>query len=78
MSSTTSILTPCPLLNEKQASEYLQFTPRALQKWRLDGSGPKFVKISGRAVRYRKIDLDDWIENRIRRSTSDPGQHTEV
>lgn len=61
------------LMTEDQTAQYLQFTPRALQKWRLDGSGPKYVKISGRAVRYRKQDLDEWIEHRIRRSTSDPG-----
>lgn len=58
------------LLNEQQAAEYLEFTPRALQMWRHKGNGPKYVKISSRAVRYRKRDLDEWIEAHVRTSTS--------
>lgn len=64
---------PAPLLTETQAAEILQLTPRALQAWRYQGRGPRFVKISARAVRYRLDDLEEWIETRLRRSTSDPG-----
>ena len=64
---------PAPLLTEIQAAEILQLTPRALQAWRYQGRGPRFVKISARAVRYRLDDVEAWIENRLRRSTSDPG-----
>lgn len=61
------------LLTETQAAELLQLTPRALQAWRYQGRGPRFVKISARAIRYQLDDLQDWITNRLRRSTSDPG-----
>jgi len=64
---------PDALLTESQAASLLGFTPRALQMWRYRGGGPKFVKISSRAVRYRRRDLLDWIESRIRFSTSDSG-----
>ena len=62
-----------PLLTETEAAEYLSLTKRALQAWRCQGRGPRFVKISARAVRYRLEDLEGWVEGRLRRSTSDPG-----
>ncbi len=62
-----------PLLTEAEAAEYLKLTCRALQAWRYKGRGPQYVKISSRAVRYRLEDLEGWIENRLRSSTSDPG-----
>lgn len=61
------------LLTEDQAAELLQLTPRTLQAWRYQGRGPRFVKISARAVRYQLPDLQSWIAERLRRSTSDPG-----
>lgn len=59
------------LLTEKQAAEFLGFTARALQKWRIQGTGPKFVRISSRAIRYQVQDLIDWIEENKRQSTSE-------
>ena len=61
------------LLTEPEAAAFLNFSPRALQAWRVRGGGPPYVKISTRAVRYRKSDLDRWIEERLRTSTSDAG-----
>jgi hypothetical protein len=61
------------LLREDQAAELLNFTPRALQSWRQRGGGPLFVKVSPRAVRYRRRDLASWAEARLRRSNSDNG-----
>ncbi|MFH1742169.1 MAG: DNA-binding protein [bacterium] len=68
---------PDALMNEEQAAAFLKFTPRALQMWRHRGGGPQFVKISSRAVRYRKCDLLTWVEERLRRSTSDNGERDE-
>lgn len=62
-----------PLLTEAEAAAYLSLTKRALQAWRYQGRGPHFVKISARAVRYRLEDLQEWVGDRLRRSTSDPG-----
>jgi hypothetical protein len=39
---------------------------------RTRGGGPVFVKL-GRRVVYRREDLDHWLEERRRTSTSDPG-----
>jgi len=61
------------LLTEKEAAKYLNFTPRFLQSRRVRGDGARFVKISSRAVRYRKSDIDAWVESLLRKSTSDRG-----
>ncbi len=47
------------------------YSPAALAQLRYTGRGPKFVKVSSRAVRYRASDLNEWIESRVRCSTSD-------
>jgi len=61
------------LLTTRQAAAYLNYTPRALEGWRVRGGGPRFVRVSSRSVRYRQADLDAWIAERVRTSTSDPG-----
>lgn len=49
------------LMDERSAAEYLCYSVRALQNWRCRGGGPKFVKVSGRSVRYTRRDLQAWI-----------------
>lgn len=58
------------LINERQAADYLCYSVRALQNWRVRGGGPQFVKVSGRSVRYTRRDLQMWIEERRVASTS--------
>ncbi len=52
------------LLNEKETAEFLGVSRRTLQGWRLAGTGPKFVKVSSRSIRYRRRDLLAWVEGR--------------
>jgi len=59
------------LINEKEAAEFLGYTVRALQNWRIRGGGPKFVKVSARSVRYRFRDLLTWSESLLVSSTSE-------
>lgn len=58
------------LLNQREVATRLRLSPRTLERFRLSGEGPKFVK-AGRRVLYRQTDLDAWINSRIRTSTSD-------
>jgi hypothetical protein len=62
------------LYDEDAAGKYIGGTQspistRTLQRWRLEGVGPIYVKL-GRLVRYRQTDLDFFIEERTRISTS--------
>lgn len=50
------------LLTPTQAGDLLAMTKGALAQLRYLGSGPRFVRVSGRAIRYRPHDLDEWIE----------------
>ena len=61
------------LLTESEAARRLGFSPRFLQQRRYTGGGPRFVRISARAIRYRPEDLVEWAADRLRTSTSDPG-----
>ncbi len=60
------------LLTEKETSKITGFSIRTHQKWRIEGRGPKFMRISSRAIRYRRQDIEQWIESQqLRSSTSD-------
>jgi excisionase family DNA binding protein len=60
------------LLNTVEAAKYLHLAVPTLEKLRVYGGGPRFVRL-GRAVRYRPADLEAWLESRVRTSTSDTG-----
>ena len=59
------------LLKQSEVAEVLGVSPRSVEGWRLSGRGPRFVRLSSRAIRYRPEDVDAWIAERVRRSTSD-------
>ncbi len=62
------------LINEKAAANYLDLTDRTMQALRQRGGGPRYIVISSRCLRYRRIDLKAWADARMRSSTSDPGE----
>jgi len=52
------------LLNEQQAARTIDVTPGTLSVWRSTGRyNLPFIKV-GRKVRYRRADLDAWLESR--------------
>lgn len=62
---------PDALLSQLEAAALIGVSERTLECWRWRGSGPPFVKISRRAVRYRRRDIQQWISERIQHSTSE-------
>ncbi len=61
------------LIDEKSAADYLCYSVRALQNWRVRGGGPLFIKVSGRSVRYTRRDLQKWIaEKRVANTSAAP------
>lgn len=58
------------LMKLRDAAAYLGLSTSFLNKRRVYGGGPKYVKLGGR-VAYRKEDLDEWVNSRVRESTSD-------
>ncbi len=59
------------LVDEWVAAEFVHVVARTMQGWRQKGGGPRFVRVSARCVRYRRIDLKQWADERLRTSTSD-------
>lgn len=62
------------LIDENEAAEFLGVTGRTMQALRQRGGGARYIFISSRCLRYRRVDLKSWAEARMRSSTSDPGQ----
>lgn len=61
------------IMTTAEAAEYVRLSQPTLERFRLTGSGAEFLKLGG-AVRYRKADLDAWLESRRVRSTSAGGE----
>ena len=56
------------LLTQNDASELLQLSVRTLERFRVNGLGPKFVRM-GKSVRYREGDLSESRSSRVVQST---------
>ena len=61
------------LIPKGEAARFLGLTERFLEVRRQRGGGPRFIVISSRCIRYRRLDLRAWSEARLRSSTSDHG-----
>lgn len=58
------------MLQTRQAAEYCGLSASTFEKLRLSGGGPRYVKL-GRRVVYDPADLDAWLAENRRRSTSE-------
>ncbi len=58
-------------LNNDEAAQFLNLSPRTLEKQRVIGGGPRFRKF-GRRVLYALSDLEVWANARTFETTSDP------
>jgi predicted DNA-binding transcriptional regulator AlpA len=57
------------LLTVEEVAELLHCSVSALNKWRLAGRGPHFIKVE-RRVRYRPSDVAAYVARAMRTSTS--------
>ena len=61
-------------LKPPEAAQYLHSSASTLAKLRVYGGGPIFCRI-GRAIRYRRSDLDEFMAAGRARSTSEVARH---
>jgi hypothetical protein len=61
-------------LNTRAAARYIGLSKSTLEKARVYGGGPPFVRVTARAIRYRIEDLDAWMSQRLVLNTSAPHQ----
>ena len=62
-----------PLLGVVDAAERIGVHRSYLDRRRVTGGGPVFVRLSARKIAYRASDLDVWLQAQRRTSTSDQG-----
>ncbi len=63
--------TSAQLLTPAEAAAYLRCSKSYLDKLRVYGGGPKFLRLGKRKILYRQSDLDLWIAARSFGSTSE-------
>lgn len=44
---------------------------RTLANWRVNGFGPRYMRVGERHIRYRLIDIEDWEASRVFKSYGD-------
>ena len=49
------------MFTTEEAADYLKVSRQLLELLRVKGGGPRYAKL-GRAVRYRRAALDEWLE----------------
>ena len=60
------------ILRTPEAAAYIGLCASTVEKLRLTGNGPHFIRLGRRAVGYAIEDLDGWIDEQ-RRNTLDNG-----
>ena len=58
------------LLTQREAALALRLSERTLERLRVQGVGPRYVKLKKRVL-YQQSELDQWIAARVVRSTSE-------
>lgn len=56
-------------LNTKQLAQRLGLHFHTLEKWRVEGKGPPFIRI-GRTIKYRWWEVEKWMNERQFKNTS--------
>lgn len=68
------------LLTTKEAAERLGMASGTLENWRVNGIGPRYVKVGSRSIRYEASALDAWLalwrDGQSEGSTKEAGEET--
>ena len=64
---------PTALLDTAGAAAVLGMKPGTLAEWRTIGRGPRHIRVSAKCIRYRRSDIDAWLEAQARTHTRDVG-----
>lgn len=57
-------------MRTEAAAQHMHHSPKTLEKWRVLGTGPTYVKM-GRVVLYDREAIDRFLSEHTRRSTAD-------
>lgn len=51
-----------PLATDKDFARYAGLSIGQVAQLRYLGNGPRFIRVTGRQIRYRWEDIEDWLE----------------
>ena len=54
---------PMPLPDTAEVAAYVGLTPEQMKQLRYLGEGPRFIRVTGRQIRYRWEDVDAWLDS---------------
>lgn len=57
-----------------ETASLLGIAPQTMAHWRVRGSGPRYVLLNRRCVRYRLSDIQAWLDSRVQESTAENEQ----
>jgi excisionase family DNA binding protein len=60
LQQTPEVNLPAEIFNDEQTAFYLGVESRTLRLWRRTRGLPH-IRITGKVIRYRKADLDKWL-----------------
>ncbi len=60
-------------INQVELSRRWRLSPRTLERWRWQGTGPHYLKVGGRIV-YRLADVLAYEQLQLRRDTREPAR----
>lgn len=55
---------PDDLMTTEEVADHFRVNPSTVRRWRLDGVGPRFVKI-GSVYRYPRALIDSWVTEQV-------------
>ncbi len=64
MSQTALETPPFRFLTPEQLSRSLKVSPRMLERMRIEGTGPRYIRLGYRTVRYSVEAVQEWLESR--------------
>lgn len=50
-------------LTTEQAAVYLGISKKTLESYRQEGTGPRYIMVSSKLIRYLIADLDAWMQS---------------
>jgi predicted DNA-binding transcriptional regulator AlpA len=59
------------LLTQREVALALRLSERTLERMRVAGIGPRFVRLANRSIRYRQQDIEAHVAARVVGSTSE-------
>lgn len=58
------------LLTPLETAEYLKVNHATIVNWRRSGAGPRYITMGPRLIRYRRGDLDAWLDSQAKDSAA--------